>query len=207
MVSKLPESVYGQDEIEIIDKELLFKGFFQMVRYHFRHQRFDGSWSRQIDREMFVRGRAAALLPYDAKRDQVVLIEQIRVGALEHENPWQFEIVAGIMDKAESAEEIVRRESVEEAGVEVGCTEFITSYYPSSGGCNEKIDVFIGDVDASQAKGIHGLLEEDEDIKVHVVSRSDAYAMVKSGQIENGATIIALQWLQLNIDEIRSKWC
>ena len=198
---------FSSQDVEIVKKELLFQGFFKMVKYHFKHKRYEGGESRIVEREMFVRGRAAALLPYDPITDQVVLIEQIRTGALEHPNPWQIEIVAGIVDKeAESAEELVRREAIEEAGVELNRIEPITAYYPSSGGCNEMIDVFVGEVDASHAKGIHGLLEEDEDIKVMVLSREDAYQLVKNGTIENGATIIALQWLELNQQDLRAKW-
>lgn len=198
---------FTPQNVEIVKKETLFQGFFKMIKYHFKHARFEGGESRLVQREMFVRGRAAALLPYDPVTDQVVLIEQIRVGALEHDNPWQIEIVAGIVDKErESAHDLVRREAMEEAGVEVGRIEPITAYYPSSGGCDEMIDVFIGEVDASQAGGVHGLFEEDEDINVFVVSREEAYQLVKEGTIENGASIIALQWLELNKNELRQKW-
>jgi ADP-ribose pyrophosphatase len=198
---------FTAQDVEIVKKETLFQGFFKMIKYHFKHKRYEGGMSRVVQREMFVRGKAAALLPYDPVTDQVVLIEQIRVGALEHANPWQIEIVAGIIDKdSENSEDVVRREAVEEAGVDVKRIEKVTAYYPSSGGCNEMIDVFVGEVDASLAKGIHGLLEEDEDIKVQVVSRDEAYHLVKNGTIENGASIIALQWLELNKDDLRARW-
>ncbi|HFD4065272.1 TPA: ADP-ribose diphosphatase [Vibrio parahaemolyticus] len=192
--------------VEIISKESVFEGFFKMVKYRFKHKLFAGGWSDVVEREMFERGHAAAMLPYDPKTDQVVIIEQIRIGALEHEHPWQLEIVAGMIDRAESAEEVIRREAEEEAGITVGRVASVTSYYPSSGGCSEKLDVFVGEVDASKAHGIHGLDYEDEDIRVHVLSREQAYQWVKDGIFENGASIIALQWLQLNHQELRSQW-
>ncbi|TOH40221.1 ADP-ribose diphosphatase [Vibrio parahaemolyticus] len=190
----------------MISKESVFEGFFKMVKYRFKHKLFAGGWSDVVEREMFERGHAAAMLPYDPKTDQVVIIEQIRIGALEHEHPWQLEIVAGMIDRAESAEEMIRREAEEEAGITVGRVASVTSYYPSSGGCSEKLDVFVGEVDASKAHGIHGLDYEDEDIRVHVLSREQAYQWVKDGIFENGASIIALQWLQLNHQELRSQW-
>ncbi|TOE31638.1 ADP-ribose diphosphatase [Vibrio parahaemolyticus] len=193
-------------DVEIISKESVFEGFFKMVKYRFKHKLFAGGWSDVVEREMFARGHAAAMLPYDPKTDQVVIIEQIRIGALEHEHPWQLEIVAGMIDRAESAEEVIRREAEEEAGITVGRVASVTSYYPSSGGCSEKLDVFVGEVDASKAYGIHGLDYEDEDIRVHVLSREQAYQWVKDGRFENGASIIALQWLQLNHQELRSQW-
>ncbi|MGF1750324.1 MULTISPECIES: ADP-ribose diphosphatase [Vibrio] len=204
--SQQPLPKYTSHDVEIISKQTVFKGFFEMVLYRFKHRLFDGGWSPDIQREMLVRGGAAALLPYDAKRDEVVLIEQIRVGALEHKSPWQTEIIAGIVDKQESVEELVQREAVEEAGVEVNKLTRITAYYPSSGGCSEKIEVFVGQVDASTASGVHGLKSEGEDIRVKVVSRQKAYQMIASGEIENGASIIALQWLELNYRQLQQEW-
>ncbi|WP_394248840.1 ADP-ribose diphosphatase [Vibrio profundi] len=197
---------FTPEDVEIISKKTLFSGFFKMVKYRFKHRRFEGGWSQPVEREMFERGHAAALLPYDPVRDEVVIIEQIRVGALEHEQPWQLEIVAGIIDTDETAEQVVRREALEEAGIEVGKVVPITSYYPSSGGCSEKLDVFAGCVDASKAGGVHGLDYEDEDIRVQVMTREHAYQLVKDGKFENGATIIALQWLELNYLDLQSNW-
>ncbi|AGV18397.1 MULTISPECIES: ADP-ribose diphosphatase [Vibrio] len=193
-------------DVKVISKETLFEGFFKMVKYRFQHRLFAGGWSGVVEREMFERGHAAAMLPYDPKTDQVVIIEQIRIGALEHEHPWQLEIVAGMIDRDESAEAVIRREAVEEAGIQVGRVVPVTSYYPSAGGCSEKLDVFVGEVDASKAHGIHGLDYENEDIRVHVMSRETAYQWVKDGKFENGASIIALQWLQLHHQELKSEW-
>ncbi|EHK2773494.1 ADP-ribose diphosphatase [Vibrio vulnificus] len=199
-------AVFTPEDVELLSKEPLFQGFFKMIKYRFRHKLFAGGWSNVIEREMFERGHAAAMLPYDPIRDEVVLIEQIRVGALEHQHPWQLEIVAGMIDRDESADDVVRREAQEEAGLEVGQLVSVVSYYPSAGGCSEKLDVFIGEVDASKAHGIHGLDYEDEDIRVHVMTREQAYDLVKRGKIENGASIIALQWLELNHLQLKSQW-
>lgn len=193
-------------DIEIISQQTLYQGFFKMVKYQFRHTLFNGGWSEVIDRELFVRGNAVALLPYDPATDQVVIIEQIRVGALHDSSPWQLEIVAGVIDTDESSEQVARRETVEEAGIEVGQLKKISSFYPSSGGCSEKLDVFVGQVDASKAQGVHGLAYEGEDIKVHVMSRIQAYQAIQDGRIENAASIIALQWLEMNYKILQEQW-
>ncbi|ASU23025.1 ADP-ribose diphosphatase [Vibrio qinghaiensis] len=199
-------NLFTPQDVDVISKETLFQGFFRMVKYRFKHKLFEGGWSEEIEREMFERGHAAAMLPYDPARDEVVIIEQIRVGALEHAQPWQLEIVAGVIDPDESSEQVIRREAIEEAGIKVNRIEKISSYYPSSGGCSELLDVFVGEIDATQAKGVHGLECEGEDIKVHVMSREEAYRLVKNGQIENGASIIALQWLELNYQQLQLQW-
>lgn len=197
---------FTAQDVKIISKEILFQGFFSMVKYRFKHKLFAGGWSEVIEREMFERGHAAAMLPYDPVTDQVVIIEQIRVGALEHSRPWQLEIVAGMIDRQESAQEVVRREAVEEAGIDIGVIEKVTSYYPSAGGCSELLDVYVGQVDATTAHGVHGLDYEGEDIRVHVVSRQQAYQWVVEGKFENGASIIALQWLELNHQRLKTQW-
>lgn len=199
-------NILTPQDVDVISKETLFQGFFRMVKYRFKHKLFEGGWSEVIEREMFERGHAAAMLPYDPVRDEVVIIEQIRVGALEHAHPWQLEIIAGVIDPNETSEQVIRREAMEEAGIEVNRIEKISSYYPSSGGCSELLDVFVGEIDATQAKGVHGLDYEGEDIKVHVMSREEAYRLVKNGQIENGASIIALQWLELNYQQLQLQW-
>ncbi|WP_105902216.1 ADP-ribose diphosphatase [Vibrio gangliei] len=198
--------LFQPQDVVIEKKESVFNGFFKVMKYTFKHRLFNGGWSESVTREMFERGQASALLAYDPTRDEVVLIEQIRVGALEHHSPWQLEIIAGMNDKDESLEDIVRREAMEEAGIEVAEIEHISHYYPSSGGCSETLDVFIGRVDASQAQGVHGLDSENEDIKVHVMAREQAYQLVESGVIENGATIIALQWLQIHHQALMQRW-
>ncbi|KJF90662.1 ADP-ribose diphosphatase [Photobacterium leiognathi] len=202
--SEKPQS-FGMEDVDILVKETVYQGFFKMVKYRFRHKLFAGGWSGEISREMFERGHAAALLPYDPITDEVVLIEQFRVGAMAAGcAPWQLEIVAGMIDhQDESAKDVVKREAVEEAGLIVAELEQVTRYLSSSGGCSEMLDIFVGTVDSTQAGGIHGLAEESEDIRVHVVSREQAYEWVESGKIENAASIIALQWLQLNYSRLQ----
>lgn len=194
------------NDVQILAKEILFHGFFKMVKYRFQHRLFAGGWSRPLEREMLERGDAAAVLPYDPVTDSVVLIEQIRVGALEHSQPWQLEIVAGMVEVGESAQAVVQREAQEEAGIQLHHLEKITAYYPSSGGCSERLVLFVGTVDASTAQGVHGLAEEGEDIRVRVMPRAQAYREVENGRIENGASIIALQWLELNHQRLQAQW-
>lgn len=59
-------------------------------------------------------------------------------------------------------------------------------------------------MDATTAAGIHGLADENEDIRVHVVSREQAYQWVEEGKIDNAAAVIALQWLQLHHQELKT---
>ncbi|MCX8584827.1 MULTISPECIES: ADP-ribose diphosphatase [unclassified Gilliamella] len=205
---KFKPVLYNKKDVFNLTKRILYKGFFSLLEYRFQYRKFDGSISEVVSREILERGHAVVLLAYDDKRDEVVLIEQIRIAAIETEDsPWMLELIAGMMDhENESIEEVAKREALEEAGIVVGQCKPIISYLASPGGLTEKLHVLVGQVDASTAKGVHGLAEENEDIKVHVVSREQAYKWVEEGVINNAASIIALQWLQLNHSTLRNEW-
>ncbi|WNP36691.1 ADP-ribose diphosphatase [Enterobacter kobei] len=191
----------------MIARETLYSGFFSLDLYRFRHRLFNGEMSNEVRREIFERGHAAVLLPYDPVRDEIVLIEQIRIAAYDtSDTPWLLELVAGMIEEGETVEDVARREAVEEAGLEVGRTKTFMSYLASPGGTSERLSLLVGEVDATQAKGIHGLVDENEDIRVHVVSREQAYQWVEEGKIDNAASVIALQWLQLHYEALRKEW-
>lgn len=199
---------FDKNDVVNLTKRIVYKGFFSLFEYRFQYRKFDGSMSEVVTREILERGHAVVLLAYDAKRDKVVLIEQIRIAAIETQNsPWMLELIAGMMDhKNESYEDVARREAMEEAGVTVGRCKPIISYLASPGGLTEQLHILVGEVDSSTAKGIHGLAEENEDIKVHVVSRSQAFQWIEDGVINNAASIIALQWLELNHELLKKEW-
>jgi len=194
-------------DVEILEKTICFEGFFRLERYRLRHRLFNGDWSRPIVRELFERGHAAAILPYDPIRDEVILIEQFRVGALAAPGgPWLLEIVAGMIEANETAEEVVKRESVEEADCVITDLIPLYDYLVSPGGTTERVALFCGRVDAMHAGGVHGAVEESEDIRVHVVTLDAALTLLKSGRINSASSIIALQWLALNRDTVQTLW-
>jgi ADP-ribose pyrophosphatase len=200
--------LFNKKDVFNLTKRILYKGFFSLFEYRFRYRKFDGSISEVVSREILERGHAVVLLAYDDKRDQVVLIEQIRIAAIDtQDSPWMLELIAGMMDHDnESVEEVARREAMEEAGIVIGKCKPIINYLASPGGLTEQLQILVGQVDSSTAKGVHGLAEENEDIKVHVVSREQAYKWVENGVINNAASIIALQWLQLNYLSLKNEW-
>jgi len=200
--------LFNKKDIFNLTKRTLYKGFFSLLEYRFQYRKFDGSVSEMVTREILERGHAVVLLAYDDKRDEVVLIEQIRIAAIDtQDSPWMLELIAGMMDhENESTEEVAKREAMEEAGIVIGKCKPIISYLASPGGLTEQLHILVGQVDSSTAKGVHGLAEENEDIKVHVVSREQAYKWVEDGVINNAASIIALQWLQLNHLTLKNEW-
>ena len=181
----------------------LLQKYFRLDEYQLSHELFRGGYSEVFTREVFERGSVVALLPYDPKRRKVVLIEQFRVGAIHGgEAPWLIECIAGIVEEGEVEDQVAIRESREEAGCEIDQLHRISRYYVSPGGSTEECTLYCGIVDSSGIGGVHGLADENEDIRVEVVDADTAYAWLVEGRIKSSATIIALQWLQLNEDKL-----
>jgi ADP-ribose pyrophosphatase len=196
-----------QTDFQLIEKSTLFQGYFRVDLYRFRHRLFAGGWSGEVRREVFERGHAVVVLPYDPERDAVVMIEQFRIGAAAAGMPmWQLEVIAGIIDEGETPEAVARREAQEEARCEILDLIPVYHYLASPGGTSETVRLFCGRVDSRGLGGIHGLAEEHEDIRVEVVPFAEARARLESGRIGNAPTIIALQWLILNRELLRRRW-
>lgn len=194
-------------KFEILNKEIVYKGFFRVEKYRLKHTLFAGGWSTEITRELFRRGNCVAVLLYDPDTDKVVLIEQFRAGAiLNPDKAWLVEIVAGAIEEGESAEEVAYRESLEEAGCKIQHLMVINKFYTTPGGSSEWITLFCGKVDCAQVGGIHGLDHEDEDILVRAVDFDEAYLMLENGEIDSAIPIIAIQWLALNRQKLKQEW-
>ena len=194
-------------KIEVDQRETLFDSFLRVDKLKLRHSLFAGGWSELMTRELILRPRAVGVLLFDPAQQQVVLVRQIRVGMLdEGQNPWLLELVAGMVESGEEPIEVAARESLEEANTKPQDLLQICEYYNSPGISNERITLFCGRVDATQAGGIFGLDAEHEDIEVVVLSLADALAKVASGEINNAMSIIALQWLQLNQPMLEESW-
>ncbi|MDX3773323.1 ADP-ribose diphosphatase [Chromatiaceae bacterium AAb-1] len=198
---------FQNKDLNILDKTTVFQGFFRIERYTFSHRLFCGGWSKPVVREIFERGNAVVILPYNPQTDQVVLIEQFRAGAVAGPgSPWLLEAVAGMIDKDETAEQVATREAQEEAGLLIDELLPMLGYFSSPGGSTERIQVFLGRLTAPVQTGIFGLAEEQEDIRVHVFSREKAMQLLAEGRIDNAATVIALQWLALNLHRVQEQW-
>ncbi len=182
-------------------------GFFRFEVVDLEHRRFDGVMSPVIRREILHIPEAAAVLPYDPVTDSVVLIEQFRAGCMRHPTgAWLLEVVAGLVGPGESAAETALRELVEEAGLEARRLERIAAYVPSPGAVTERSTVFIAEIDAEGAGGLHGLPEEAEDIRSHVIPAEAAFDWVESGRIIAANAVIPLRWLQVHHGELRRRW-
>ena len=200
---------FTQKDIEILKNETIYLGFFKLNKVKFKHKLFAGGWSGTVTRELLVKGAASAMVAYDPVLDNVVLVEQVRIGAYDPtstQSPWLLELIAGMVEEGETPESVALRESEEEAGAKISHMKHCLSVWDSPGGVLERIHVFVGKVDSTTVGGLHGLAEENEDIRVHVVSRETAYQWLCEGKIDNGIAVIGLQWLELNYRKLKEQW-
>jgi ADP-ribose pyrophosphatase len=199
-------------DVQIVSSETAWKGRFSIEVVKFRHRRFDGSMSGVRTWELFCRGRAAAVLPYDPVTDQVALIEQFRLPALAAGlEPVMVEIPAGLCDAAENPAETVVRESQEEMGLAVDLLEWIGDFVLTPGGSDERCTMFVGRIRAPLAGpdgaiGQGGLAAEQEDIRVRLHSATHAIEAAVAGRFPNSVTTIALLWLAARREWLRAHW-
>lgn len=197
----------NQHQVVVDEHRRVFDGYFKIDRYTLRHSLHAGGMSPAVVREVLERGQVAAVLPVDPQRRQLVLIEQFRPGA--HAlcwDPWLLECVAGIIEEGELAEEVCRREAVEEAGCSLTDLIPMAHYLASPGACSESVSLYCGRVDSEHVGGLHGLASEGEDIKVQCYDYAAARALLEEGRILNAITIIALQWFFMHQQLVEQQW-
>lgn len=194
-------------DYEILDSDNVHAGFFRMNRYRLRHTSFRGGWCAPIVRERIERLAAVSVLLYDPLTDRLVLVEQFRVGLMgEVTPPWCLETVSGFCDADdEAAEEVARREVVEETGCVLQALTHIGEFFVSPGLSVERINLFCGRVDATTACGVHGLAHEGEEMRVVTLSRQAAVAALFK-RLNSTSVIMAVQWLEANRARLLREW-
>jgi ADP-ribose pyrophosphatase len=199
---------FSKQDFELKERVRKYAGFFNLDQYVIQHKLYSGKLSENISREVFERGDAVVLIPYDPLLDKVVLIEQFRPGAIRAgDTPWMLEFIAGMFEEGEQPVEVAIREAKEEANLDIDANNVskVMKYLSSPGGMSEAIYLYLATIDSSAVGGVYGLPEEGEDILVHVMKRTKAMTLLSEGKITNAATIIGLQWLALNYDNVQNK--
>lgn len=182
-------------------------GHIRLERRRFRTETFSGGMSKTVSRDIARVGRSVGVLLYDPAAHAFVLTEQFRLGAyLNQEQPWLLECAAGMVDEGETTEETARREVEEETGLKAGRLELIGRYLTTPGLIDELITMYVAQVDASKAGGVHGKSSEGEDIRVCVVPVAEALAASQRGEILNIVGQVAMLWFALHGAELRNRW-
>lgn len=197
----------GAKDIETIAVRRPYLNFFSLEERDLRFRRFNGGFSEPVERAVFMASDAVNVLPYDPKSDLVLLVEQFRAGphARGDQYPWCLEGIAGRVDVGETAAETARRETQEEAGLDLLALEDIASYYTSPGAVSEYLTAYIGICDLSgRTDCVKGVASEHEDIRSFVISFDALMAAVQTGEVDNGPLLISALWLAAHRERLRS---
>ena len=199
---------WTRDDVEPTDQTRPYAWFFALEDSNLRFRRFDGSLSPQIRRAGFVMSDAVTVLPYDPKRDLVMVIEQFRFGPWLRgaSNCWSLEPIAGRIDPFETPETSALREAREETHLVLQHDQLmrVGAGYPSPGAVSEYLYHFVALCDLAEGQsGIAGLNSEDEDIRSHVIPFARLMDLIDSGEVENGPLILTAFWLAHNRVRIR----
>ena len=190
--------------------ETPYSGFFQLDLHRFSFEQFDGKMSEQVAREVLDRGNSVAILPYDPRLDRVMLIRQFLIGAHLAKRPNRpLQVIAGMVDKGETALKTAQREAIEEAGLSVRWIRPAQAFLPSPGGTSEYVLTFAAEADLSGPlgrRGTYGVETEHEDIVAEVLTADDAIARLDAGEIEAGPAVVLLSWFARFRETLRADW-
>jgi nudix-type nucleoside diphosphatase (YffH/AdpP family) len=196
----------GPGDVAVVARREPYANYFSVEEFDLRHRRFDGGDSGPMTRAAFVSGDAATVLPYDPRRDRVLLVEQFRTGpfARGDANPWLLEAIAGRIDAGETPEDAARREAEEEAGIALGALLPVAQYYPSPGAKTEFLYSFVALADLpDDAAGLGGMADEHEDIRAHLLSFEALMRVIETPDAANGPLILTALWMAARRDGLR----
>lgn len=197
----------GPDDLTVLGHGPLWGDFFRAGSIQLTHTTFQGTRSEVLYRECFQGTDAAIVLPYDPKSDMVLLVEQIRMGPIVRgaANPWSLEPIAGMVDGRETPEDAALREAEEEAGLRGVVLEKMFSFYASPGNTTDFFNCYAGLCDLPEPRTYTGGLDtENEDLRLHIVPFDTAFALIETGEANNGPLIAMLLWLDRKRARLRS---
>jgi nudix-type nucleoside diphosphatase (YffH/AdpP family) len=187
------------DRVRVKDVKILSDARYVLKNITFDYRRGNGEWQTQ-KREVFERGHAATLLPYNVASRSVVLTRQFRLPPYRAGyDDFMIEAAAGMLDDA-SPEARIRAEAEEEIGYRLGDVRKIFEAFMSPGSVTEKLHFFVAEYEAAmRVSSGGGLAEEGEDIEVLELPIDAALAMITDGRIVDAKTIMLLQYAALHV--------
>jgi nudix-type nucleoside diphosphatase (YffH/AdpP family) len=189
----------AETRVRILEVRVLSDDWFVLKKTSLEFLRSDGTWQRQ-NRETYDRGNGAAVLLYNARRQTVVLTRQFRFPAYVNgcANGMLIEACAGLLD-GDDPEICIRREAEEETGYRIRSIRKLFAAYMSPGSVTEKVHFFAAEYDDSDRLAAGGgNASEGEDIEIIELALADAIDMIGMGLIEDGKTIMLLQYAALH---------
>lgn len=186
-------------DVRINKVEVLSDNWYTLRRAEFDYRSRSGEWSTQ-QREAYDRGNGATVLLIDWSRETVLLTRQFRIATYLNDHPdgMVIETAAGLLDD-DDAETAIRREAEEETGTRINSITPLFELYMSPGSVTERVAFYVAEyTSADRISEGGGLEEEGEEIEVLELTLDDAIAQISDGRINDGKTVLLLQWAQLH---------
>ena len=181
-------------KVKLLEEQLAYDDFFKITAGRFKFEKFNGEMSKEVRRLCLDRGDAVAVVLFNRQSNKLVMIEQFRYPvyrALQGENGWLCELIAGVVEAGEKPEEVASREAMEETGYQIKNVKLLARIFSSPGGISERVYIFYAEVAGRENAG-GGLASEDEDIRVMELPVGKVYAMLRRGELEDAKTVIGL---------------
>ena len=187
------------ESLRVKEVQVLSDNWYVLKKTRFERKRRDGTW-QELTRETYDRGNGATILLYNLERRSVILTRQFRYPAyVNGHDGMLIEAAAGLLDEA-SPEERIRAEVEEETGFHVADVTRIFDAFMSPGSVTERLHFFVASYthDSRAGEG-GGNAAEGEDIEVLEMPLEDALSGIYAGLIQDGKTIMLLQYAALNL--------
>ncbi|MFN7003156.1 MAG: NUDIX domain-containing protein [Roseinatronobacter sp.] len=200
---------WSRADVKLVTPRQPYAWYFGVREDDLQFRRFDGQMSEEVKRAGFVMSDAVTVLPYDPRRDRVMVVEQFRYGPWLRgaPNPWSLEPIAGRVDPFETPQEAVLREAREETGLVLAADKLLPvgNVYPSPGAITEFLFQFVALCDLPDgSEGVSGLEGEAEDIRSHVISFARLIEIVTTGEAQNGPLVLTAWWLAAHRAELQA---
>ncbi|MCG1056014.1 GDP-mannose pyrophosphatase NudK [Mycetohabitans sp. B5] len=191
------DAIPTRDRVRIKKVEVLSDNWYVLRKTTFDYQRRDGVWQSQ-SRETYDRGNGATILLYNRAKRTVILTRQFRFPAFVNKHDGMLiETCAGLLDSDEPLA-CIQRETEEETGYRIEHVRKVFEAFMSPGSVTERLYFFVGEYfDKDRVGNGGGVKSDGEDIEVLELSLNRALAMIDSGEIADGKTIMLLQYAQL----------
>ncbi|CAN0604771.1 unnamed protein product, partial [Ectocarpus sp. 12 AP-2014] len=180
----------NNSRIRNLKSEILSDNWYVLRKCIFEYQKKNGAWETQ-EREAYDRGNGATILLYNTLKNTVILTRQFRVPTYINGNDsgMLIESCAGLLDN-DNPEDCIKRETEEETGYTISSVEKVFEAYMSPGSVTEIVHFFIAEYDSSmktsEGGGAHN---EQEEIEVLELDRTEAMKMITTGEIKDGKTM------------------
>ena len=185
--------------VKILETQILSDNWYTLKKITYEYAKRSGKVMTQT-REAYDRGNGATILLYHPDQKTVILTRQFRVPTFinGNESGMLIEACAGLLDN-ENPEDCIRRETEEETGYKISKVQKIFEAYMSPGSVTESLHFFVAEYRSNMkvSEG-GGADDEEENIEVLELPIDQAMAMIDSGEIKDGKTILLLQYVRLH---------